>query len=206
MSSDSSNTTELNGADYLAQISSGVELLQYWMPKLPELARQAKKRESEVAMIGNTAIADFFMRQGEISEIPGLVADANEAIGTLSVERDVVKGLIAHTMSLRQGRKLGVEDSWAHLLVVKPGVGLETRVIEEDHAVNIRLRKKLSLPLGAVYLGKIQQFSTEPEAGGNLIISRWSGFLTTTLRGLVDPDNGESRVELQILKSNTRTK
>ena len=201
MASVSDETIKLSGADCLAQIAKDVELLNFWGPQLPELIRQAKDREQKVAMLGSVASVDFFTRQGEVSAIPGFVADMGEPLGELSVERDVFSGLIKQTVALRRGRELDVANSWAHLLVLKPGVGQETRVKDEGHAVDIRLRKQSSLPVGTVFLGKVRQFSTKPEEGGSLTIARLRGILRTNLSGLVNQESGEPRVELQIIDS-----
>ncbi len=86
----------------------------------------------------------------------------------------------------------------ARLTVNENGVTSWRAFYEPIRNTDARGRKREVKP-GAVIEGKISQFSSLPRAGGRLVLRH---ALFSVIEGLVDPSDGQPRVELDILATN----
>jgi len=97
--------------------------------------------------------------------------------------------------SAKNGRDFG-HGKRARLTVTESGVTRRRAFIEPGHNIDLRGPGRMLLE-GSVIGGKISRFSSSPEIGGRIVLDHV--LHSSIIHGLVDPSNGQPRVELDIL-------
>lgn len=181
------------GEACLISIQNDVSLWQKNGHFLDMLKTDAGSQQLEASIFSTVAVEDALM-DGSLATASALLDDrGRESV----IEGAILNLALGKLENLKKGTELvDSRQSRARVAVNEPGATAITLLGDSVHGY-FRRREREVAP-GEVFEGLVQDFTTAPTAGGRLEIDRLVGSLI--LRGLVDKESNQPRVELDIFR------